>query len=112
MAHHQLDGCGFGWTLGGGDGQGGLVCCSSWGCKESDTTERLNRTEQLINSYMISQLYVYVCVCVHAHACLVTQSCPALCDTMNHRPPGSFVHGILQAKISEWVLQGIFPTQG
>ena len=24
------------------DGQGGLVCCSPWGCKESDTTERLN----------------------------------------------------------------------
>ena len=28
-----------------GDGQGGLVCCSPWGCKESDTTERLNWTE-------------------------------------------------------------------
>ena len=28
-----------------GDGQGGLVCCSSWGRKESDTTEQLNRTE-------------------------------------------------------------------
>ena len=25
-----------------GDGQGGLACCNSWGCKESDTTERLN----------------------------------------------------------------------
>ena len=31
--------------LGHNDGQGGLVCCSSWGCKESDTTERLNGTE-------------------------------------------------------------------
>ena len=29
----------FGWTPGGGDGQGGLTCCASWGCKESDTTE-------------------------------------------------------------------------
>ena len=28
--------------LGVGDGQGGLACCDSWGCKESDTTERLN----------------------------------------------------------------------
>ena len=27
---------------GNGDGQGGLACCDSWGCKESDTTERLN----------------------------------------------------------------------
>ena len=33
---------GFGWTPGVGDGQGGLACCSSWGCKESDTTEQLN----------------------------------------------------------------------
>ena len=29
-----------------GDGQGGLVCCDSWGGKESDMTERLNRTEE------------------------------------------------------------------
>ena len=40
--HHRLDGPGFGWTLGVGDGQGGLVSCSSPGRKESDTTERLN----------------------------------------------------------------------
>ena len=32
----------FGWTLGVGDEQGGLECCSSRGCKESDTTEQLN----------------------------------------------------------------------
>ena len=40
--HHQLNGHGFGWTPGVGDGQGGLVCCDSWGHKESDMTERLN----------------------------------------------------------------------
>ena len=40
--HHQLNGHGFGWTPGVGDGQGGLAHCSSWGHKESDTTERLN----------------------------------------------------------------------
>ena len=40
--HHQLDGLGFGWTPGVGDGQGDLVCCGSWVRKESDTTERLN----------------------------------------------------------------------
>ena len=39
--HHQLNGHGFGWTLGVGNGQGGLVCSDSWGRKESDTTERL-----------------------------------------------------------------------
>ena len=37
--HHQLNGCGFGWTLGVDDGQGGLACRGSWGHKESDTTE-------------------------------------------------------------------------
>ena len=40
--HHQLNAHGFGWTLGVGYGQGGLACCSSWGFKESDTTEQLN----------------------------------------------------------------------
>ena len=43
--HHQLDGHKFEQTLGVGDGQGGLACCSPWGHKESDTTERLNSTE-------------------------------------------------------------------
>ena len=42
---------------------------------------------------------VSVCrVCV-----LVTQLCPVLCDSMNCSPPGSFIHGILQARILEWV---------
>ena len=43
--HHWLDRCESEWTLGVGDGQGGLACCDSWGRKESDTTERLNWTE-------------------------------------------------------------------
>ena len=43
--HHRLNGHGFGWTLGVGDGQGALVCCGSWGRKESDMTEWLNWTE-------------------------------------------------------------------
>ena len=42
--HHRLNGHGFGWTLGFGDGQGGLACSSSWGHRETDTTERLNWT--------------------------------------------------------------------
>ena len=46
--HHRLNGQDFGWTQGVGDGQGGLECCDSWGRKESDTTERLNWTERLI----------------------------------------------------------------
>ena len=40
--HHRLNGHEFEQTLGVGDGQGVLTCCSPWGHKESDTTERLN----------------------------------------------------------------------
>ena len=36
--HHQFNGHELGQTPGGGEGQGGLACCSPWGCKESDTT--------------------------------------------------------------------------
>ena len=43
--HHWLDGHEFEWTPGVGDGHGGLACCSSWGHKESDTTEWLNWTD-------------------------------------------------------------------
>ena len=51
--HHGLDGRESEWTPGVGDGQGGLVCCDSWGCKESNTTERLNWTDsQICDSLM------------------------------------------------------------
>ena len=43
--HHQLYGHEFQQAPGVGDGQGGLGCCSPWGHKESDTTERLNWTD-------------------------------------------------------------------
>ena len=48
--HHRLNAHEFRWTPGVGDGQGGLACCGSWGCKESDTTERLNWTEEIKGS--------------------------------------------------------------
>ena len=44
--HHWLNGHGFGWTLGVGDGQRDLACCGLWGGKESDTTEQLNWTDE------------------------------------------------------------------
>ena len=40
--HHGLNGHEFGWTLGVGYGQEGLVCCIPWVHKESDVTEKLN----------------------------------------------------------------------
>ena len=42
---HRVNVHEFEQALGVGDGQGSLASCSPWGCKESDTTERLNRTE-------------------------------------------------------------------
>ena len=40
--HHCLNGHEFEQALGDGEGQGSLACCSPWGCKELDTSERLN----------------------------------------------------------------------
>ena len=50
--HHWLNGHEFEQALGVGDGQGGLVCCSSWGHKELDTTEWLNWTERVDDEIM------------------------------------------------------------
>ena len=50
--HHQLDGRKVEWTPGVGDGQGGLACCSSWGRKESDTTEcELNWKKKMVKRW-------------------------------------------------------------
>ena len=61
--HHWLDGCEFQWTLGVGDGQGGLACCNSWGRKESDTTEQLNWTEMIYQSMLFlvnEKIFIYL----------------------------------------------------
>ena len=44
--HHRLNGHESEQTLGDGEGQGGMVCCSQWGHKESDMTERLNNSNK------------------------------------------------------------------
>ena len=49
--HHWLNGREFEQALGGGEGQESLACCSPWGCKESDMTERLHNSDRsLIHS--------------------------------------------------------------
>ena len=53
--HHWLYRHESEWTLGVGDGQGGLACCDSWGRKESDMTERLNWT--VLNIFMSGILF-------------------------------------------------------
>ena len=73
----------------------------------------INQSLKILSGISTSFLYTRVCVYV---CVLVTQSCLTLCNLMDCRPPGSSVHGILQANILEWgshaLLQGIFLTQG
>ena len=57
-SYHQLNGHGFGWIPGVGDGQGGLVCCGSWGRKESDMTERLNWNLLQVRTAIRKQMWV------------------------------------------------------
>ena len=56
--HQQLDAHESEWTPGVGDGQGGLACCNSWGCKESDMTEQLNWTEEEYNIFYIKPVFL------------------------------------------------------
>ena len=68
-------------------GRRSLVGCSPWGCEESDTTERLHFHFHFhYQSVQFSS---------------VAQSCPIICNSMDCGPPGSSVHGIIQARIPE-----------
>ena len=69
-----------------------------------------------LSSCMVTKLTLSVCY-VPDCCCSVAQSCLALCDPMDCSLSGSSFHGILQARVLEWVpifflLQGIFSTQG
>ena len=46
--HHRLNRHEFKQTPGDSEGEGSLACCSPWGCKESDVTERLNKQTKII----------------------------------------------------------------
>ena len=52
-------------------------------------------SQKTIDDNVVNQLCV--------HVCKVTQSCLTLCDPRDYSPPGSSVHGILQARTLEWV---------
>ena len=56
--HHWLNACESEWTLGDGDGQGGLACCDSWSRKELDTTGQMNWTEGRICLYFLTVLVI------------------------------------------------------
>ena len=55
--HHRLDEHEFEQVLGVSEGQASLACCSPWGCKESDTTERLNWPELIKNKTSVNLVY-------------------------------------------------------
>ena len=58
--HHWLDGHESEWTPGVGDEQGGLACCDSWGCKESDmTVTELNWSELNCSSPNYNVIYLF-----------------------------------------------------
>ena len=61
--HYWLNGREFEQTLGGREGQGSLACCSSWGCKESDTTEWLNNIDKVFvkRETSLGESYTNVC---------------------------------------------------
>ena len=110
--HHWLDGRESVWTPGVGDGQGGMACCDSWGCKESDTTELLNWTDCLFFVVAIVMVaLIYACLseirCYFGYTVLVAanslQLCLALCDPIDGSPLGFPILGILQARTLEWV---------
>ena len=71
----------------------GALWATVHGVAESDTTEATSQQQQI-------KLLV---TCIIIVLCLVTQPCLTLCDPMDCSPPGPSVHGILQAKILEWV---------
>ena len=57
--HHQFNGHEFEQVPGDGEGQGSLVCCSPWGCKESDTTERLNSNNNIGYTFQVYFIFPF-----------------------------------------------------
>ena len=62
--HHRFSTRKFEQTLGDGEGQGSLACYSSWGCKESDTTERLNNNTVTLFWSVLGQNYELALSCL------------------------------------------------
>ena len=61
--------------------------------------------------YVYVYVYIDICVCMY----LFTELCLTICSPMDYSPPGSFVHGVLQGRILEWVVvpfsKGLFLDQ-
>ena len=92
--HHWGSGHESEQTPGDSEGQGSLVFCSPWGCKESDMTWQLNNRWPF---------------CYRKVKVKVAQLCPTFCDPMDCSPLGSSVHGILR---EEYQSRLLFPSPG
>ena len=112
--HHWLNGREFEWTPGVGDGQGGLICCNSWGRKESDTTEQLNWTGKDILDFPVDSVVKNLPVSV-GDMCLISElgRCPGegndnplqyfyLRIPWTEEPGGLIVHGLTKTQNSDW----------
>ena len=90
---HRLYGREFEQTSGDHEGQGSLVCCSPWGHKESDMTERLNSKEDL------------------EHICCFTLECELCCHARGLNCPDSGPYRILRLFIYFMKFWGHFSSQ-
>ena len=107
--HHWVNGRESGWTPGVGDGQGGLACCNSWVAKSWTRQRNWTQLNCSVKSFDPLQGSVWKKVCKYITTCVEIVSwalwanCPYLGDPMDCSPPGSPIHGILQARILECV---------
>ena len=63
----------------------------------------MNYLVELWDLKEIMNVKLYLGQCLRLDCVLVTRSCPTLCDHMDYSPPDSSVHGLLKAKLLEWV---------
>ena len=85
--HHQLNGHEFGQTPGDRKGQRTLACCSPWGCKESDMTQRLKnnndknntiKARKTLNTEAAKALFPRIGACCGAGMAYWASLCPDL----------------------------------
>jgi len=110
--HHWHNRHEFEQVLCDGEGQESLVCCSSWGCKESDVTEQLNNNnnnklqswwEFKLVQTLWRTVWRFLKKTKNRAAAKSLQSCPTLCNPIDGSSTGSPIPGILQARTLEWV---------